>query len=86
MGNESTKETNENLTPAKSTTKEVTQTPEQDYIADKNNKSVSKEILLQRRISARTQAHAEKEKDDNKQKEVSFAVEPPDTGEKQQEK
>eukprot|EP00957_Ditylum_brightwellii_P146916 11185268-Ditylum_brightwellii.AAC.1 len=65
MGDDSTKETNETPTPAKSTVKEVTHTPEQDASSvDNSNKSVSKEILLERRISARTQVHTEKEKDD----------------------
>eukprot|EP00957_Ditylum_brightwellii_P005768 439494-Ditylum_brightwellii.AAC.1 len=85
MGNESTKETNENPTEEKGTTKEVTQTPEQDPAIEENDQTMSKEVLLQRRILARIRTCAEKEKKDKEQKEVSFAKDPPDTGGKQQE-
>eukprot|EP00957_Ditylum_brightwellii_P209881 15363713-Ditylum_brightwellii.AAC.1 len=62
-GDESPKETNENPAMEKSATKEVTQTPEHDSTTEENNKSVSKEALLQRRISARMRVRAEKEKE-----------------------
>eukprot|EP00957_Ditylum_brightwellii_P024225 1827083-Ditylum_brightwellii.AAC.1 len=82
---ESTKATNENPAEGKSTTKEVTQTPEQDPAIEENDKRVSKEILLQRRISAIMREHAEKENEDKEQKEVNFAKEPPDKDGIQQE-
>eukprot|EP00957_Ditylum_brightwellii_P151840 11562092-Ditylum_brightwellii.AAC.1 len=64
------------IQPGENTPKEVTQPPKQDPATEENNKTVSKEILLQRRISARTRASAEKEKEDKEQKEVNFAEEP----------
>eukprot|EP00957_Ditylum_brightwellii_P142751 10877788-Ditylum_brightwellii.AAC.1 len=79
-GVDSTKATNENTAKKQNTTKDVTQTPKQDPTIEENDKMVSKEILLQKWISARTRAQAEKENKDKKQKAVNFAEEPPDTG------
>eukprot|EP00957_Ditylum_brightwellii_P037906 2866528-Ditylum_brightwellii.AAC.1 len=60
-GDESTKATNKNSARGKNTTKKVTQTPEQDSAIKENDKTVSKEVVLQRWISARARVHAEKE-------------------------
>eukprot|EP00957_Ditylum_brightwellii_P103317 7874030-Ditylum_brightwellii.AAC.1 len=64
---------------------DVAQTPKKDPLAEENDKTVSKEVLLQRRILARTRAQAEKDKEDKEQKEVNFVEEPPDTSGIQQE-
>eukprot|EP00957_Ditylum_brightwellii_P157431 11981717-Ditylum_brightwellii.AAC.1 len=82
MEDKSTKETNEIPTPARGTVKVLPQTSELGASSvDNSNKSVSKEMLLQRRISARTRARAEKGKE---KEEASFDVELCGVGEKHQ--
>ena len=85
MGDESTKATNKNTAGKQNSTKDVTQTPKHDLLTEEHDKTVSKEVLLQRCISARMRACAEKGKEDKEQKAVNFAEESPDTGGTQQE-
>eukprot|EP00957_Ditylum_brightwellii_P184968 14086542-Ditylum_brightwellii.AAC.1 len=54
MGDESTKATNKNTEVNQNSTKGISQTPKHDPLTDENDKTVSKEVLLQGRISART--------------------------------